>query len=175
MAIYQYYLAFVPKIGLIKKHKIIPTQIEISTETGYFDAKTDEYWKLAKINFLEIKVGIDKIVDKADWGNDKDIFNWKTYKAELDNDASLCINFENEEITELSFRADLREPNLNFLNGMLELAKKYEMMLMDRKGNLLNPEFNEIKDFIKVSNTFKFIENPEKFIDDLHNGKINIE
>ena len=175
MAIYQYYLAFVPKIGLIKKHKIIPTQIEISTETGYFDAKTDGYWKLAKINFLEIKVGIDKIVDKADWGNDKDIFNWKTYKAELDNDASLCINFENEEITELSFRADLREPNLNFLNGMLELAKKYEMMLMDRKGNLLNPEFNEIKDFIKVSNTFKFIENPEKFIDDLHNGKINIE
>jgi len=37
----------------------------------------------------------------------------------------------------------------------------------------LNPEFNEIKDFIKVSNTSKFIENPEKFIDDLHNGKIN--
>lgn len=175
MAIYQYYLAFVPKIGLIKKHKIIPTKIEISTETGYFDAKTDEYWALAKINFQDIKVGIDKIVDKADWGNDKDIFNWKTYKAELDNDASLCINFENEEITELSFRADLREPNLKFLNGMSELAKKYEMMLMDRKGNLLNPEFNEIKDFIKVSNTFKFIENPKKFIDDLHNGKINIE
>jgi hypothetical protein len=76
MAIYQYYLAFIPKIGLIKKHKIIPTQIEISTETGYFEAKTDDYWKLAKINFQNIKIGIDKIVDKADWGNDKDIFNW---------------------------------------------------------------------------------------------------
>jgi hypothetical protein len=175
MAIYQYYLAFIPKIGLIKKHKTIPTQIEISTETGYFDAKTEEYWELAKINFQDIKIGIDKIVDKADWGNDKDIFNWKTYKGELDNDASMCINYENENITELSFRADLREPNLKFLNGMLELAKKYEMMLMDRKGNLLHPEFNEIKDFIKVSNSFKFIENPEKFIDDLHNGKINIE
>lgn len=175
MAIYQYYLAFIPKIGLIKKHKIIPIQIEISLETGYFEAKTDEYWELAKINFQDIKVGIDKIVDKADWGNDRDIFHWKTYKAELDNDALLYINFEKKEITELSFRADLREPNLKFLNGMLELAKKHEMMLMDRKGNLLNPEFNEIIDFIKVSNTFKFIENPEKFIDDLHNGKINIE
>lgn len=175
MAIYQYYLAFVPKIGLIKKHRIIPTQIEISTETGYFEAKTDKYWELAKINFQDIKVEINKIVDKADWGNDKDIFNWKTYKAELDNDASMCINFENKEIKELSFRADLREPNLKFLNGMLVLAKNYEMMLMDRKGNLFNPEFNEIKDFIKISNTFKFIENPEKFIDDLHNGKINIE
>jgi len=37
-------------------------------------------------------------------------------------------------------------------------------MLMDRKGNVLNPEFNEIKDFIKVSNTFKFIENPENLL-----------
>jgi hypothetical protein len=175
MAIYQYYLAFIPKIGLLKKHEVIPNQIEISTETAYFEAKTDEYWELAQIPFNEIKVGIDEIVDKADWGNDIDIFNWKTYKVELDNDASMCINSESEKITELSFRADLREPNLKFLNGMLELAKKYEMMLMDRKGNLLNPEFNEIKDFIKVSNTFKFIENPEKFIDDLHNGKINIE
>jgi hypothetical protein len=92
------------------------------------------------------------------------IFSIGTYKPELDNDASMCINFENEEITELSFRADLREPNLKFLNEMLELAKKYEMMLMDRKGNVLNPEFNEIKDFIKVSNTFKFIENPENLL-----------
>lgn len=175
MAIYQYYLAFVPKIGLIKKHKIIPTQIEISTETGYFDANTDEYWDLAKINFQEIKVCIDKIVDKADYGNNNHSFNWKTNEGKLDNDAWMSINSENNKITELSFRADLREPSLNFLNGMLELAKKYEMMLMDRKGNLLNPEFNEIKDFIKVSNTFKFIQNPEKFIDDLHNGKINIE
>ncbi|KIA94534.1 hypothetical protein OA88_22120 [Flavobacterium sp. JRM] len=175
MAIYQYYLAFIPKIGLLKKHKIIPNRTEIGRDTGYFEANMDEYWQLAQIPFNKIKVGIDKIVDKADWGNDKDVFNWKTYEVELDNDASMSINYKNENITEVSFRADLREPNLKFLNGMLELAKKYEMMLMDRKGNLLNPEFNEIKDFIKVSNTFKFIENPEKFIDDLHNGKINIE
>ncbi|HKO76106.1 MAG TPA: hypothetical protein VJU52_02755 [Flavobacterium sp.] len=175
MAIYQYYLAFVPKIGLIKKNKIIPTQIKISTKNGCFEANTDEYWKLAKINFQDIKVKIDKIVDKADWGNDSDNFNWKTYKNETDNDAWMSINPETENITELSFRADLREPGLKFLNGMLELAKKHEMMLMDRKGNILNPLFNEIKDFIKVSNTFKFVENPEKFIDDLHNRKINIE
>lgn len=175
MAIYQYYLAFVPKIGLVKKYKIIPTQIEISTETGYFEAKTDEYWELAKINFQDIKVEIDKIVDKADWGNDNDSFNWKTDEEELDNDAWMLINPKNEKIKELYFRADLREPSLKFLNGMLELAEKYEMMLLDRKGNLLNPEFNEIKDFIKVSNTFKFLENPDKFFDGLNKGTIKIE
>ncbi|MBK9023544.1 MAG: hypothetical protein IPL69_06140 [Saprospiraceae bacterium] len=118
---------------------------------------------------------IDKIVEKANWGNKNDSFNWKTYKDEIDNDASMLIKPETEKIIELSFRADLREPNLKFLYGMLELAKNYKMMLMDRKGNLINPNFDELKTFIKMSNSFKFIENPEKFIDDLHTGKINIE
>ena len=175
MAIYQYYLAFIPKIGLLKKHEVIPNQIEIGQQTEYFEANTDEYWELAQIPFHEIKVGIDKIVEKANWGNNNDSFNWKTYKSEIDNDAWMSINPETGNITELSFRADLREPNLKFLNGMLELAKTHKMMLMDRKGNLLNPEFNEIKSFIKMSNSFKFLENPEKFFDDLHNGIISIE
>lgn len=175
MAIYQYYLTFIPKIGLLKKYEVIPNQIEIGQETEYFEANTDEYWELAQVNFHEIKVGIDKIIEKANWGNDNDSFNWKTYKNEIDNDAWMSINPETEKIIELSFRADLREPNLKFLLGMLELANTYKMMLMDRKGNLLNPNFDELKPFIKMSNTFKFIENPEKFIDDLHNGKINIE
>jgi hypothetical protein len=175
MAIYQYYLAFIPKIGLLKKHEVIPNQNEIGKETEYFEANTDEYWELAQVNFQEIKVGIDKIVEKANWGNDIDSFKWKTDKDGIDNDAWMLINAETEKIIELSFRADLREPNLKFLHEMLELAKTNKMMLMDRKGNILNPEFDEIKTYIKMSNPFKFIENPEKFIDDLHNGNINIE
>ena len=175
MAIYQYYLAFIPKVGLLKKHEILPIEINISTESGYFEANTDEYWELAGVNFEDIKLEIDKIVDKANWGNEGGNFNWKTYTNELDNDTSMSINIETKKIIELYFRADLRETELKFLKGMLELAKKYEMMLMDRKGQILIPEFNEIKNHIKISNSFKFIENPEKFFDDLSKGKINIE
>ena len=175
MAIYQYYLAFVPKSGLRKKHDNIPSQIAVSTATGYFDANMDEYWDLAEISFQKIKSDIDKIIDKANWGNSKDSFNWKTSTNETDNDAWMAINSETEKITELSFRADLREPHLKFLNGMLELAQKFEMMVMDRKGNLIKPDFNEVKGFVKMSNTFKFIENPVKFFDGLSDGTISIE
>ena len=175
MAIYQYYLAFIPKIGLLKKHGVIPTEINVNTEDGYFDAKTEQYWELAEINFDNVKLEIDKLIEKADWGNDEECFIWKTETNVLDNDASMSLNSETKKIEHLSFRADLREPQLKFLIGMLQLAKTNEMMLMNRKGNLLNPNFDELKSFIKMSNPFKFIENPEKFIDDLHNGKINIE
>ena len=62
-----------------------------------------------------------------------------------------------------------------FLKEILELANKYKMMLLDRIGNLFNPDFNEMKKYIKISNNFKFIKNPQKFLEDLNNGEIRIE
>ena len=175
MAIYQYYLAFIPQVGLVIKHGEIPTEINVTTEDGYFNANTEQYWELAEINFDKVKLEIDRLIDKADWWNDEECLNWKTYTSEVDNDASMSLNSETKKIEHLSFRADLREPQLKFLNGMLELAKRKEMLLIDRKGKILTPEYNDIKNYIKNSNSFKFIENPEKFLDDLSNGKITIE
>ena len=175
MAIYQYYLALIPKVGLLKRHKQIPNQIEINTENGYFEADTNQYWEISEIDFQELRTQIDKVVDKANWGNSTDSFNWKTKTEVLDNDAWMSINPKNGKINELSFRADLREPDLKFLNEMLDLAKRNEMMLMDRKGNLINPEINELKSFIELSNTFKFLKDPGKFFDELSDGKIVIE
>lgn len=175
MAIYQYYLAFIPQVGLLKKYEVIPTEINVTTEDGYFNANTEQYWELAEINFDNVKLEIDRLIDKADWGNDEECFNWKTYTNEVDNDASMSVNSLTKKIEHLSFRADLREPKLKFLNGMLDLAKKKEMLLMDRKGKIFSPEYNEIENYIKNSNSFKFIENPEKFLEDLSKGKITIE
>ena len=130
---------------------------------------------MAEINFDNVKLEIDRLINKADWGNDEECFNWKTYTNEVDNDASMSVDLETKKIEHLSFRADLREPRLKFLSGMLDLAKKKEMLLMDRNGKILSPEYNEIKSYIKNSNSFKFIENPEKFLDDLSKGKITIK
>jgi hypothetical protein len=176
MAIYQYYLAFIPKIGLEKYFQNIPEKIEIIKNTEYFEAKIDKYWKLAEMPFQNLKTDIDKIIDKASWGNDDEkSYNWKRYTTELDNDAFMAVNNINNRITEFSFRADLGEPNLTFLIQMLDLAKKYEMKVMDRKGNIIEPELTIVKDFIKLSNSYRFIENPENFLDGLHNKTIELE
>lgn len=175
MAIYQYYLAFIPQVGLLKKYGVIPVEIIVTTEDGYFNANTEQYWELAEINFDNVKLEIDKLIDKADWGNDEECFIWKTYSNEVDNDASMSINSKTKKIEHLSFRADLREPKLKFLNEMLYLAKKKEMLLMDRKGKIFAPEYKEIKNYIKNSNSYKFIENQEKFLDDLSKETITIK
>lgn len=171
MAIYQFYLAVIPKAGLLHKHEQIPNEIKVSTETGYFESNTEEYWELAGIPSEPIIQAIDTLVNKANWGNDNSYFNWKTYTDVLDNDASMSTNETSGNIIELSFRADLREKDLQFLKGMIELGKQYDWLFMDRKGNLAEPDSIEIGRLIEMSNSYKFLQDPTKFLTDLLKDK----
>lgn len=175
MAIYQYYLAVIPKIGLIKKHGQIPNSIPIGSEAEWFESNTEEYWQLADVSSDEIVSEIDKLVKRSDWDDDTTSVRWKTYSEDLDNDGWMSINEQSKKIQELSFRADLREKNLTFLVGMLDLSNKHNFILMDRKGNLANPNFEEIKKLIEISNPYKFLQDPKKFLTDLGEGRIKPE
>jgi hypothetical protein len=175
MAIYQFYLAIIPKNGVEIKHGIIPNKITVSIETGYFEANTEQYWQLSKNTYHEIVEEIDKIISRANWGNDNFNYNWKDYSEFLDNDAYLGVNKETGNIEELSFRADLREENLKFLHRMIELGKINNWLFMDIKGTLISPNIEEVIELIKVSNNHRFMLNPNRFLDDLINGKLQME
>lgn len=54
MALYQFYLAVIPKSGLLKMHSEIPLEISISTSDGYFKSNTEKYWNKVLINSEEI-------------------------------------------------------------------------------------------------------------------------
>ena len=168
MAVYQYFLEVIPKQGILKKHKEIPKKINVSTETGYFESDSEIYWIEAKLNPENIIPKIDAIIERANWGNDKTNFNWKRYSETLDNDASIYLNETDFTIKEFSFRADLRENNLEFLKNMINLAEKNEWLFMDRSGKLMNPNFEEIKISIQNSNAYSFIKDPHKFLDNLN-------
>ena len=168
MAVYQYFLAVIPKEGINIKHKIIPSEINVNTETGYFEFDSEIYWNEVKINLEIIITKIDSIIERADWGNDSTSFNWKNYTENVDNDASIYLEEQNLKIKEFSFRADLREKNLEFLKNMIELGKENEWFFMDRNGKLLNPELEEIMKSIQTSNAYSFLEDPHKFLDNIN-------
>ena len=102
-----------------------------------------------------------------------DYYYWKHYKrtseSTIDHDASLDLT-KNGKIKKLHFRADLREPHLTFLTGFIEIAKKYDCLLLDIQGNLISPEEKQVYKLIKLSNSYKFLTNPEKFLNDLSNS-----
>lgn len=170
MAVYQYYLAVVPKEGIQKRHDPIPNKMNISIETGCFESDAELYWKeIGKIPD-NIILQIDSIVKRANWGNSETSFNWKTYTDKIDNDAFISLDKKSCEIKEFSFRADLREEGLTFLKKMIELGKENNWMFMDRKGELMNADFEEIKESIRNSNAFRFLNDPIKFLE-----KIEVE
>ncbi|MEQ8469869.1 MAG: hypothetical protein RIC35_01710 [Marinoscillum sp.] len=167
MAIYQYYLAVIPLEGVQKKHDSIPDSIRTSTETGYFESEAKIYWKEAEISANELVSELDGIITRANWGNDDTSYNWKKHTREADNDASIFLEEGSSFIKEFSFRADLREKNLTFLLNMIELGKSHNWVFMDRTGKLMKADFEIIKDSIKRSNNYKFLKDPEDYLNSL--------
>ena len=163
MAVYQYYLAVVPKQGIEKKHDSIPNEIGVRTETGFFKSDAEIYWKVVTMKADDIVSKVDLIVERANWGNDKTSFNWKTFKFEFDNDAAIYLDKETLTIREFYFRADLREKDLVFLKNMVELGKENDWLFMDSKGKLMKSDFEEIRISIQESNAHSFLKEPIKF------------
>lgn len=189
MAIYQFYIATIPKKGIIEFFGKVPKKLkvdfkkrtenflndDIEDEFDYFEFVQNKCWNLAKINSQEIISQLDQILERADWGNDKESNNWKTQNEDIDNDAWILTNADQNQILEFTFRVDLRQSELKFLIEMIELSKENELLFIDNKGILVEPKIENVMQLIKNSNALKFIENPNKFLKDLGEGIIEIE
>lgn len=189
MAIYQFYLATIPKKGIAEFFGKIPHKLEvdfhkrtedflnnkIADNFDYLESIQHKCWSIAEIDSSEIIKELDQKLDRANWGNDKDSNNWKTKTEHVDNDAWVLTDEKKIQILEFTFRADLRQPQLKFLVEMIELAKKNEFLLMDRKGSLIEPEIKNVFELIMKSNALEFVKNPINFLTDLAEEKIKIE
>lgn len=187
MAIYQFYIATIPKKGAIQHFGKIPDKFEVDyqkrtenflndeDEIDYFEFIQHKCWKIAEVNSREIIEQIDQKLNRANWGNDKEANTWKIETKEVDNDAWVLTNSEQNQIVEFTFRADLRQPKLKFLNEMIELSKEKELLLIDIKGNVVEPEMAKVIELIKKSDALKFVENPIKFLSDLEKDEISTE
>lgn len=167
MAVYQYFLGIIPRQGIEKKHDSIPNEIRVYTDTGFFESDAEIYWKEVEMKADDIVTKIDLLVNRAHWGSDQTSITWKTESNEVDNDASIDLDEETLQIREFSFRADLREKNLRFLKDMIDLGVKNQWLFFDRKGKIIEPEFEEIKISIRNSNAYSFLENPIKFLENI--------
>lgn len=167
MAIYQYYLEVIPKSGILKKHHEIPKKIDVDTSNGFFESNTELFWKELKTKAENIIPKMDLIINRANWSDNKTSYSWKFYHENVDNDASIYLKEKSLTIHKFYFRSDLRESNLTFLKKMITLGIENEWIFMNRNGKLLNPVFEEIIMSIKNSDAYNFLDNPNKFLEEL--------
>ena len=183
MAIWQFALFALPRKGVLERFGHLPESLHMDykertehyhlkeedlVETGDFfeDALLQDWWSSTLLQPTEIIHQIDKRVRRAAYGDDTFI-QWKFNNGQVDNDAYLSIHETTGKIEGLQFRADLREENLVFLKAMIDLAQQYDWMLMDFKGNLVEPRFEEVKKLIRRSNAYAFLKDPIKFFESL--------
>ncbi|KRD10031.1 hypothetical protein ASE21_09925 [Flavobacterium sp. Root901] len=163
MAIWQYLLIVVPKNSIDKNYNIFETN---KTE---FLPDTDSFWKNFGGSITAIISELDLILPKADWGNET-YLNWKgNGNNNEDNDACIYLTDDATQIKEFQFRIDLRKASnvTNVLKSILELCKRYDLVLIDLKGEIFEPELKDIVNSLRTSNAFSFITDPINFFENL--------
>ena len=186
MAIWQYQLNIIPRKSVLEKYGNIPLELFIDNdswekyweniidienlpEPEFEDANTIKWWNNIRLDIKETSEQIDKLVSRANWGKDSlNSINWKgNSNNQEDNDCYLSFDPNTKFINEFQFRTDLRnkEKATNFLNGMLELCVKNELIVFNTKGLLFEPKPKLIYEDLRKSNAIDFLTEPEKFLD----------
>jgi hypothetical protein len=188
MAVWQYNLTVIPKNSIIEKYGEIPQKLFIDVESwtkyrekwnnekvqpeiDFEDAKTILWWKNSEIDLESTTIQIDELVSRASW-SEPNFLSWKS-NDENDNDCHIAISEKNKIISEFIFRTDLRnKDNIElFLNGILNICKANELLLMNLEGYLFEPKMELIFEDLKKSNAIKFLSDPIKFLENISNGK----
>ncbi|MCC6725020.1 MAG: hypothetical protein IT258_10955 [Saprospiraceae bacterium] len=193
MAIYQFGFTVIPKSGVLDKYGQVPERLHIDYEAwekyrktlkyngnddspNFEDALTFDWWKNSNKNAIAFIEVVDSIAKRSNWGNFDEYISWKNAGDEIaDEDA--FIEFENvsKRIKEFGFRFDLRFGVNEFLFTLLDLCAKNEMLLLDKRGNLIEPRIDLVFKLVQTSNAHRFVTNPSKFFDLLNKGIIKIE
>ncbi|SRX76528.1 hypothetical protein [Aequorivita antarctica] len=186
MAVWQYQLNIVPKKAVLEKYGTIPNELLIDDESweqywenivdienlpkpNFEDANTIKWWTDIKLDLKKTAEQIDKLVTRANWGqNSSDCINWKgNSEVKEDNDCFISFDPNSQIIEDFHFRVDLRKKEniTKFLSGMLNLCEQNNLMVFNINGVLFEPKSDLIYEDLKKSNTVAFLTDPEKFLD----------
>jgi hypothetical protein len=183
MASWQFNLFLIPRVSLLNRYKHIPMKL-------YVDHRNEDNRLKTNLEAYEIDDALD-----VDWWTDLNIYtsdlfpiieefaalgnNWSTESLKNfgdsdKNDIHVHFNKDTQQIEEVSCRFDLRELNKEFIDKSLLLAQQFNCLLMDNDGILIQPNLSNLFELIKSSNAFRFVSDPEKYLDDISNGRIQL-
>jgi hypothetical protein len=183
MATWQFNLFLIPESSLLNRYKQIPKKLHINHETGDNHPKTNvegyeaddaldiSWWNDLNVHTSDLFPIIEEFaaIDN-NWGT-----GCLTNFGGIDKDViSISFNEDTKQIEEVSCRFDLRELNKEFIYKSLLLAQRYNCLLMDNHGILIQPNLPDLFELIKSSDTFRFVSDPEKFLNDISSGRIKI-
>ena len=163
MAIWQYGFLVIPKESITENYNCIFK----NNQTKYLP-KTESFWTNSNLDISKMATEIDKFVERADWSKEN-YYAWKGNNDNEDNDGHISLDNITNKITEFYFRVDLREKSNieNFLYGLVKICTQNELIILNLKGEILEPKIEIIIENLKKSNAVSFLKNPNEHIKNL--------
>lgn len=147
MAVWQYSITLFPASGLVnfmgKRPKVLDESISLEYNLWEGADSRTEFWIKNFLSFMSIR--------KRDYGI---IF----MGSESGNDVQLVE--AGGHISEINTRIDLRDLNSGFLKRVLDIAQKYELLVITEDGRVLDPDINEVYSAICDSKQYRFVQEP---------------
>ena len=157
MGAWHFEITLLPEIGLVKFHGEIPEMIEefrkLTADVDLSEIPDRNYWD-----------GIDIFQDVLPAA--KIIFSNVAFESNyLIVLGTITGNNISLRADEVSFEFDLRELDLEVLEEIMRLARKFECKIVaGDQGKVVDPQVPQVAQLIKESDALKFVMNPREFI-----------
>lgn len=174
MAIYQYHVVVVPRKAILARWHSVPQQIK---KDEIFESEDDEltdykWFAESQIEYTTLENRILKFAERAEWTKRSKYYG--SYGDDKTNDISIAKD-EYGYLTEFSFRLDLTELDTSFIDNLIAILNELNCLLIDRQGNVFEPNLVDMLNNIKKSNAFKFVSDPHDFFAKFSSGEIKPE
>ena len=110
----------------------------------------------------EVSPVLDQFLARA-WGHDG-IQYWGPTDS---NDVHVTFDTKTDEIEDMQFRVDLREPDRGFVERMIELAKQRGWKFRAEEAGVFEPELAAVIAVLRGSRAASFVRDPHQFFRDL--------
>jgi hypothetical protein len=151
VATWQFDFHLIPAPSVNRRFRVTPVTLS-AEEYDRFD------WWAGVDLFRDIEEDLSQLLPRnRSWDSERD--TW----GEGDGDRFDLLR-GGPRIAELYGRVDVRNLSLPFLNRVLEIARRRDLLIVTQDRHVLRPSMKEFLSAIHRSNSFAFVTDPEAFL-----------
>ena len=154
MAIWQCDFHIRPRT-LLEVEGILPITFTDSEETELKTLWGENY------SLTDLPAMLSKLLPEArSWS--EEIRTWG-----VEDGDRIDLSGEDGKLEEWFLRIDLRHPSFSFLQAIVGLVQRFDGVFVSSRNYVIPPSYTKLLDHIRRSDSFRFVENPEKFFEEL--------